>query len=195
MPNKLISDENIFIAKTAREVFGGKPNILTYADENNRSKIDILSCQDQPCQSVVSYSTIGLSDHSIGLEVEGIPLGVEIVGACGDEFEEFSNIISTCAFNIINSHFKCYPDAIYKCVVEMYYPMYSMKHILFIPPFGWNKEFETLEFLKKESSLVISCSYLGSRIQVCSAQSVDLLITFFEEKQINIYNLNRDTVF
>lgn len=194
MGKDMISNENKKIANTALEVFGGKPLVWTYADENNESKIDILPCQDRPYSSITSYSTLGLSDYSVGLEVEGITLGVEIVGACRSEYDKYSNVISTCAFNIINSHFKCYPDAIFKRIVEMYYPSFLMKHILFIPPFGWDKEFHTLEFPTKKVAWLLATPISELEFRLAEEKGVDLLKSLFEEKQIDIYDLNRKSV-
>lgn len=190
----MISIENRKIANIVLDVFGGKPTVCTYADENNLSKIDILSCEDRPYKAVTSYSTIGLSDFSIGLEVGCTPLGIEIVGASGSEFEKFSNIISTCAFNVINSHFKCYPDAIFQGVVDMYYPSFSMKHILFVPPFGWDKEFETLDFPTKKVAWLLAVPISEIEIRFADEKGVDILKSLFNEKQIDIYNLNRRSV-
>lgn len=67
------------------------------------SNVDILSTIDRPYEGVTSYSTIGLSDYSIGYSIDEKPLRVEIVGASATMFELFPNVLSTCAFNIINT--------------------------------------------------------------------------------------------
>lgn len=194
MGKETVSTENRKIANIVLEVFGGEPVVWSYTDENDRSKIDILSCKDRPYDFVTSYSTIGLSDYSIGLQVEQIPLGIEIVGACGSEFEQFPNIISTCALNIINSHFKCFPGAIFKSVVEMYFPSFTTKHILFVPPFGWDKEFQTLEFSTKKVAWLLAVPISDPEYSYAVKNGSEELEALFEEKQIDIYDLNRVSV-
>lgn len=63
-----ISEENKVLARTALEAFEGKPNVFKYWDENNISSVDILSCEDKNFEGILSYSTLGLSDYSIGYE-------------------------------------------------------------------------------------------------------------------------------
>lgn len=186
-----ISSENRLIARTISDVFGGSPTVWSYADEKNKSKVDILSCLDVPAKSITSYSTIGLSDFSIGLRVGEIPLGIELVGACRADYELFSNILSTCAFNIINSGYKCKPGSIFENVVKMYYPENTMKHILFVPPFGWQKEFTTLEFPKKKVTWLLIVPISDKEFSYATEKGADALESLFEERQIDIYDLGR----
>lgn len=139
----LVSQENKTVAKTLRNVFKGDPHYARYADENEKSTIDILSCSESPEVGLTSFGTLGLSDFSIGKEIEGVPLGVELVGVCRSEFDFFANVISTCAFNIINSKFRSEPGTIFSKIVEMY-AVSPMKHILFTNPFAWDEKLETL---------------------------------------------------
>jgi antitoxin YqcF len=66
----------------------------------------------------LSYSTIGLSDYSIGYEDNSKSLRIELVGACDSKC--FPNILATCAFNIINTNFRCSVGTIFLDVVKMY---------------------------------------------------------------------------
>ncbi len=54
-----ISSENKIIAKSALQVFGGKPQVSKHWDESNVSNIDMLSSADRPYEGITSYSTIG----------------------------------------------------------------------------------------------------------------------------------------
>lgn len=62
--------------------------------------MDILDAIDRPYDGITAYSTIGLSDYSIGYSVDEKPLRIEIVGASDTIYEFFPNILSTCAFSI-----------------------------------------------------------------------------------------------
>ncbi|MED4865229.1 suppressor of fused domain protein, partial [Bacillus subtilis] len=115
-----VTQENKVIARTVLGAFGGKPKVTKYWDDNKSSSIDILSVSDQPQEGIMSYSTLGLSDHSINYEVNGTPLRVEIVAAMESASDIYANVLSTCAFNIINSNFSCAPGVIFKDVISMY---------------------------------------------------------------------------
>src|ERR1044071_227674 len=73
--NKTISEDNKKINKALREAFKGTPKYSRYADEEEKSTIDILSCVDSPWEGITSYGTLGLSDYSTGKQVDGVQLG------------------------------------------------------------------------------------------------------------------------
>ena len=141
-----ISTENKAVNMTLRDVLNGVPNYSTFADDEEKNTIDILSCIDSPRIGVTSYGTLGLSDYDMGKEVDSTPLGVEFVGACYSRFDAFSNVLATCAFYIINSNYKCEPGSIFNEIINLYMES-QMKHVMFVTPFTWEKELKTL-FLK-----------------------------------------------
>lgn len=189
-----ISTENKTIAKAVFDVFGGKPKVIKYWDDKKENSVDILSCSDRPYQGVTSYSTIGLSGYSIGYTSKDIPLSVEIVGACASSFDKFPNILASCAFNIINSKFTCYPGAIYQNVVSLYKSVSPMKHILFTPPFLWEDRLKTLDLSDKKVAWLLVVPISDEEFKYVRENGNDALESLFEEQQIDIFDLNRNSV-
>jgi len=150
-----ITNDNKFIAKTALNNFGVKPIVTKYWDDNNVSNIDILESENRPYEGVTSNSTIGLSDVSTGYSVEERDIRVKIVGACAASNDIFSNILSTCAFNIINSKLSISHGQIFNDVVNMHYPNSEMKHVLFTSPFLW-EDLMTLDFSDKKVAWLLA---------------------------------------
>ncbi|MFJ7828516.1 suppressor of fused domain protein [Psychrobacillus sp. NPDC096623] len=149
-----VSEENKVLARTALNAFEGKPNVWNYWDDNNKSSVDILSCEHKNIEGILSYTTLGLSDFPVGYEENRIPLRVEFVGA--SNFDCFPNILATCAFSIINSKFDCSFGTIFKNVVKiMYLPNSPMKHILFLFPILWEDKLKTIKFEKKQRIMLI----------------------------------------
>ncbi|MDQ0417390.1 hypothetical protein J2Z48_001563 [Croceifilum oryzae] len=120
-----------------REAFCGerKPSVIRYWDDSRENSIGVVIASDSPTKGYTSYSTVGLWEHSIDRFVDGVPLRVEIAGSCISDFESFPNMVSTCAFNIINSGYTIFPGAIYPDVVRMYMSDSQMQHAFFAPPF------------------------------------------------------------
>lgn len=182
------------IAKKLSEINGGKPKIDRYHDDNNQSVIDIVTMDNKPDEGEVSFATIGLCNHDIGLTVENKPLRIEIAGACISEFAEFGNIISTCAFNIINSGYECHPGAIFPDVVGMYYEGLEMKHILFIPPFLWDDKLETLYFDDKVVTWLQAVPISEAEYEYAEENGAEALEDLLEEAEVDILDLNRRSV-
>jgi len=189
-----VSDENKTIAKAALGALGGKPMVRAYWDDNKENYIDMLSCNDRPCDGVTSYSTIGLSGHSIDQIVEDIPLRAEIVGVCASSYECFPNILGSCAFNIINTKYTCYPGAIFQNIVKYYLPDSPMKHILFLPPFLWEDKLTTLSFKDKKVAWLLAVPISEKEFEYAKEHGTDALETLFEEHQIDIFDLKRNSV-
>ncbi|MCZ8533348.1 suppressor of fused domain protein [Psychrobacillus psychrodurans] len=188
-----VTKANKIIARTALEAFGGKPNVSKYWDENNVSNVDILSTKDRPYEGVTSYSTIGLSDYSIGYSVDEKPLRVEIVGASATMFELYPNVLSTCAFNIINTKLPITQGEIFKGVVRMYYPDSEMEHVLFTSPFLWEK-LVSLDFIDKKVTWLLAVPISTKELLFAEREGTEALEDLFEEKDIDIFDISRNSV-
>ncbi|WP_185183712.1 suppressor of fused domain protein [Bacillus subtilis] len=189
-----VTQENKVIARTVLGAFGGKPIVTKYWDDNEISSIDILSVSDQPQEGITSYSTLGLSDHSINYEVNGTPLRIEIVAAMESVSDIYANVLSTCAFNIINSNFSCAPGVIFKDVISMYDQETDMKHVMFVPQFLWEEDLELLEFSNKSVTWLMAIPISEGELQIAEQYSPDHLQDLLESKQIDIFDIKRESV-
>ncbi|WP_330949340.1 suppressor of fused domain protein [Virgibacillus sp. MG-45] len=188
-----ISNENKIIAKTALHAFGGKPSVSKYWDENNVSNIDLLTTVNRPFDGVSSYSTIGLSDHSIELTVDETPLQIEIVGASATDYEQFPNILASCAFCIINSKFSVSHGKVFRDIIKMYYPNTEMKHVLFVSPFLW-EDLKTLEFPNKKVAWLLAVPISENEYLFAQEKGTDSLEELFEQEEIDIFDLERESI-
>ncbi|MDF2927376.1 MAG: hypothetical protein K0R57_6290 [Paenibacillaceae bacterium] len=188
-----ISSENKMIAKCALQTFGGKPSVFKYWDDKNVSHVDILSSANRPYDGVASFSTIGLSDHSIDYSVDGKPLRLEIVGACATEYEHYSNILATCAFCVINSKYSVSPGKIFRDIVKMYYPSSEMKHILFVSPFLW-EDLQPVDLLNKKVAWLLAVPISENECSFTQEKGTEALEDLFEQKEIDIFNIERKSI-
>lgn len=182
---------NRTIARTALKAFGGEPEVFEYWDENKESSIDLLSTINRPYDGLTSYSTIGLSDYTIGYSVDEMPLRAEIVGACATEYEFFPNILTTCAFFIINSEFSVSPGKIFEDIIQMYYPDYEMKHVLFMSPFLWEDSLKTIDFEEKKVAWLLAVPISENEYLFAQEKGTEKLEELFEQEEIDILNLER----
>lgn len=188
-----VSNESKVVARTIRDVFGGNPKVICYWNKNNSKYVDILSSQNTPDEGITSYSTVSLSEHGQGITSGNKPLNVEILGACANEIECFPNIIAFCAFTLMNGQQKLYPGALVKNVISYHLPDVNMKHILFITPFLWDNEPETIDFEDKYVTWLQAIPISDSEYNYALKHSPDELVSIFEEKQIDIFDINRSS--
>ena len=57
------SADNKLVARYAAAAFGGKPQVAEYHHDTLPLSIDLLWCDERPCEGVTAYSTVRLSDH------------------------------------------------------------------------------------------------------------------------------------
>ena len=189
-----VSDENKTIAKTLVKAFGGTPRVQRFWDEEEKSFVDILTCSERPERGVTCYSTIGLSDTPLLKDGAEYPTRLEIVGACGSGFTGFDNALSTAAFCIINSSWFCYPGAIFPDVLKMYEISPTMSHLMFVPPFLWEEELQTTVLKSKTVSWLLSVPISEKELLFAEENGTDALEKLFADMQVDIYDLERNSV-
>jgi len=189
-----ISEDKKTIAKTLAQAFGGKPSVRRFWDEKDKQFVDILTCSNRPEKGVSSYSTIGLSDAPLLKDGTEYPTRVEITGACGTAFSGFNNALATAAFCIINSKWFCYPGAIFPDVLSMYDISPTMRHFIFVPPFLWEDKLKTITVGNKTVAWLLAVPISDEERQFAEEKGSDALEDLFEEKQIDIYDLERNSV-
>jgi len=192
-----LSDENLSIYKYITSVFGGKASSKASNEAESGANLygfDIITCRDTPIEKVNSYSTLALSDFFIGKDKNNISLGVELLGACGSQYDRFDAIIDTCAFTILTNHLFCPPGTILENMIQKHYPESPMKHTLLNNPFGWEHEFESLHYPTKTVAWLLCIPVSDTENAYAKQMGANALTALFEKEQIDIYNLYRNSI-
>ena len=176
------------------KVIGAIPKVYSFYDANETSKIDVYIGADRPDFDLTTYSTIGLSEYSIGLATkDGKQIRVEFIATCNSRDFEFPNILANCAFNIINDGYSCRPGIVYPDIISAYYNNIEMKHIYFTTPSLW----EGLHSIEKEDKLILWLLALPiseNEFMYLRENGSDALETLLEKNNINFSDLNRKSV-
>lgn len=177
------------VAQQILKIFENTPKIYRYYDEKESKYIDLAICADVPENGVSSYATIGLFQTDIGLMHHANPLRIELLAACDQTVEDFSNMISTTALEIMDRHV-AFPGYVVENVVSMYMPNSAMRHILLTHPFLWeNTHSLTLEDMTLTWLMCIPIS--DQEKAYCEQNGLDALETVFEEQQIDVFDIFR----
>jgi antitoxin YqcF len=188
------SPENKQLAKYAAGVFGGKPRVTQYLDENEELDVALLSCTDAPWEGVTTHCTIGLSDTLMYQDGKEYPARVEIIGACASNVEWFANLISSTAFYIMRTGWLAYPGAVIQNSVEMYAPDLELKHLYFTAPFLWEGQLETITLETKKVLWLLCVMITDAEYQYRKEHGDQALEELFEKHEIDIFNINRPSV-
>lgn len=193
MVSPIVSEDDKIIARTLAFTFAGKPRISTFWDDSRRSSVDVLVCEDRPQEGVASYGTVNLSNSPLIQDGKEYEARLEIVGVCGHAFKGFDNALATAAFCIINSRWFCYPGAIFPDVLAMHNCSLTMQHLLFVPPFLW-PNLQTLRLSRKIVAWLLAIPISESERQYANQHGAGELEKLFLREQIDLFNLNRNSV-
>ncbi|WP_338286826.1 suppressor of fused domain protein [Luteolibacter sp. LG18] len=188
------SAANLKIAGHLAAVFGGQPEVTRYQDESGKHHIDLLRCPEAPEHGVDSFATVGLSDHPRQAEGMEQPIRVELTGGCASEHAEaFAAILSTAAFCSIKEGWPVYPGAVFADLVTMYEASRTMQHVMFTEPFPWD-ELEPVKLPEKEVLWLMMVPVSESEAAYAEEHGFEALETLFEEKEVDVFDLNRAAV-
>lgn len=194
MTQKTPSSENKKLAKVIAQAFGGSPRVHEYIHDTEPLSIHILWSSDCPNKGITSYATIGLSDTTLrkddGAE---FPHNIEIVGALETEAErKYGNIIGSAAFRCIRTKRWVYPGAVLKGYVKEYYPTTSLPHLYFTAPFLWEENLKELDLGSKVVNFLMAMPIGQKECEYLEKQGDDKFETLMQEKEIDIFNINRE---
>jgi antitoxin YqcF len=182
------------IAHREAAVFGGKPQVVRYYNDDNSLSIDVLSCEDTPTVGVTSWGSVGMSEFDTGLATGDRDLRVEIVGACSSAVPQFGNVIASCAFNVA-SGFQISPGAVHPGVVEAYLPGLTMKHALFIPLLLlWGQPMDNLEGPTSIVTWLQIVPISDEEYKFAINSGSDSLESRFQAADIDVFDLERPSL-
>lgn len=179
------------IAQQILNIFEKTPGFYRYGDETESKYVDLAICANTPEEGISSYATIGLFQTNIGLTYNAKPLRIELLAAGAQSVESFDNIMATTAFEIMDAQ-TAFPGYVVNNVVSMYIPNREMRHILLTHPFLWdNTQSLTLPDL---TVAWLMCIPISDQEKIyCEQNGLDALETIFEQHQIDIFDINRQS--
>lgn len=185
-------DANKKVAQELVKIIGGNPQIFTYYDEAEAKNVDIFCSKNVPQEGLQSCASIGLNNSDINLVNGERQLRVEILGACDIRIDCFENILCTVAFEIMDAH-ECYPGYIVENVIPLYIPDSDMKHVLLVTPFVWENA-KTIVLDDRYITWLQIVPISENEYRYAMLNGVNELIDLFEEKDIDIYDIYRESV-
>lgn len=174
--------------KRLSPILGISTKVTEYGDDQNKITIDILSCPDPIDKNVNFYSTLGLFNTIVDNN------RYEMMMAMYEKYKFAPNILSTCAFFTIKSNWKCRIGSVFETMVEMYYPNLDMKHILFVSPYIWAEKLEDFELSGNVINFVLGIPISEKELQFKNKNGLDRLETLFEDNEIDVFNIERNSV-
>lgn len=169
-------------------ILGVSSKAVRYFDEDETNSIFIIDCADPTDKEVTFYSTMGLINYPIKGN------RYEILMAGFSRYKEVANILSSCAFFVMKNGWECTYANVFETLVEMYYEDKDMKHILFVSPYIWEDKLEGFKVGKEPIEFVLAVPISQKELEYKMKFGMDALEDLFEEKGVDICDIDRKSV-
>ncbi|MDQ3176846.1 MAG: suppressor of fused domain protein [Actinomycetota bacterium] len=180
-----------------KALFGGtKPIVDRFGDDHDDLNwVDVMRTPDSPQPGVTSYATLGMSRFDNGgLESGGKPLRVELVAACQSEFTHIADGLSSCALNVAKDGWQVTPGVVHPNALGLYRSDLVLKHLFLVTPYLWGDEPDDREFDELLVTWLMAVPVSDSEVEHVRTRGPESLEALFEERQIDIFDINREPV-
>lgn len=182
------SNEQKELYKRLSPILGIESKVVGYGDDKNNLSIDILTCPDPIDKNVYFYSTLGLFNNVINNN------RYEILMTGYNRYEYVSNVLSSCAFFVIKNGWECKIGSIFETILDMYYPNFEMKHIVFVAPYIWEEKLEDFELGNNKINFVLGIPISQKELEYKNKNGLDALETLLEEHDTDIFDIERSSL-
>jgi hypothetical protein len=122
------------VAQSLLDRFGEPARIGVFTDNVSGRGIDIAFFPDCPREGLTTISTIGLCNHDLGAEADG--MRAEIIAAFPSDAVDFPNMIAGCAMGVMAEGWRLRRGAIHAEALDGL--SRTLAHILFVMPSQWD---------------------------------------------------------
>lgn len=190
-------EENKKIAKYIAPILGVNPKARRFWDDGKNNHLDVFFVDDPIDEAITFSGTLGVSDFKNLIETKegnktNIP--VELLMAGYKKYEKIPEILSTCGFFIIKDNWEAQPGSVFMRVFSMYYPNKDMEHIIFTTPFLWQNRLQPLKLEAKTVHWLLAIPISQSELEYRNENGFTALEKLFEEKEIDLFDLDRKSV-
>lgn len=89
---------------------------------------------------------------------------------------------------------KSVEGAVFQTLIEMYYPNIEMKHIYFTSPFLWEDKLEEFSINEVNINFLLAIPISNNELEYLTQYGKDALEDLFEQKNIDIFDIERKSV-
>jgi hypothetical protein len=194
LDNPIASAENEKIAARIASAFGCTPNSEVYPNSTGDPEIRILFCPERPVKGVSAYGTLGLSDHPmIGPEGE-FAVRLELVGVCANATPGFGRLLAEAAYCVIKTGGVFSPGVVISNYVRRLVNSSPMQHLYLTEPFLWEEQLAPLDCGSKKVAWLLAMPISDAEYIYRKQHGNEALELLFEQRKIDIFNVNRPSV-
>lgn len=183
------------IARFVASVFEGERKIVRHRSDQLDDHIDVVQFPPSAVTSGMKVcSTLGLSALPTGIEVEGVPLGIELYCAMKPEAPLLGDIVATCAFHVMGGYAQPRPNALVRhgiaCVEGA--DDLTVRHALLVDPF-WG-ELRTQYYPTRVVTWLFVFPITDPELKMIERVGCEAFLDEMERRKFDCFDLQRDSM-
>ena len=179
------------LGKAIRSAFGAETKVVRFGDDNGIDDCFIVSGANCPVKGVTSYGSVGLSRTAQRAGTADVK--VEIVAACASSTLRIDNLVASCVFDSMKNSTNITYGAYISDIVVQYDVSRTLRHVTFVAPFLWSG-LGKLDVDDQAIHFLLMLPISDAEKNYLETHGIDALEAIFNEKQIDIYDINRASV-
>jgi hypothetical protein len=165
------------------------PDVRRYGDPDDKGVIDMLSCADSPKAGITAYSTVRLSEHT---RADVWAPRYEILGAFPTDTPAFSQVLATCAFDVINEGAPLAAGVIHINTFAAHLEAPALRHVLFVSPVLWaDGEPKPLRLADRTVVWLMAIPITEAEKTYALTNGARALEVIFDRDDIDLFDINR----
>lgn len=183
------------IARFVASVFDGERRFFRHWSDELNANIDVIQFPPSAVTSGMKVcSTLGLSVLPTGIEVEGVPLGVELYSAMKPDAPLLDDIVATCAFHVMGGYAHARPNALVRhgiaCVDGT--DDLTVRHALLVDPF-WG-ELRTQHYPTRVVTWLFVFPITDPELKMIERVGCEAFLDEMERQKFDCFDLQRDSI-
>lgn len=192
---------NIFektMVNELKETLGGEQKAFSYQLPDSEFKLDVLVAKNSPSRNYLTASTLGLVNRTTGYKnsESGKDIRAEIIMSSYGGTDMIAKILTTTGVGIFKANIMYGYGTALKGVLEDYLPDSDMKHLFLMnPPPIWEKKFKVAELENDHITFLYALPISQAELEFMSENGIDALQDKFVEVNIDMFDLERKSIF
>ncbi len=181
--------KNKAIAHYISKITGKNPSVLRFQADDT-TFIDVVSVTEHGDEDLSVHATIGLS--AVRTNEEG--RDIELILVAEKKYDLAPNVLGTCALKAMLEGWQTTTGAIFAHVFSAYYPESPIHHGLLIPPYLWKENLKSLDLGDRLVEWKMVVPITDAEAQFLQTHPPGSLLPLFVEKNVNLFDLGRESV-
>lgn len=194
--NKDLNEYETAVMKVLQPALGGDmQGAFSLQKGKPEYKLDVFFAKGSPKQGFITACTLGLINRTTGFDYENKKIRSEILMSSHDNTDYTGRILTSIGLKLLESGVQYGYGTVICDVMELYYPLSDMKHVVFVtPPPSFGGRFVHTECNGEIIAFLYAMVISDKEKEYMNKNGIPALMQVLGENNADFYDLDRISV-